>query len=772
MFLDALRRLTSGPRPVALLFVLLLASFYLISGATQNTALFGRLYSLLLVVNILALLLLLALIGRHLIHLLHQYREHAPGSRLTLRLVVMFVLLALAPVSVVYYFSLQFLHRGIDSWFDLRVEKSLEDALELGRSSLDGRLRELLRQTRQAATELGPVPDSAAALKLNELRQNSEAAEMTLLTLRGRAIVSASMDPSAIVPTMPSEAILQQLRQGLDYARLEPLGDVGMHVRVAVNLPILEPGAEPRVLHALFPVAERLSLLADSVQEAFSQYKELAFLRQPLKYSFTLTLSLILLLSLLTAVWAAFFSARRLVAPIRDLAEGTRAVAAGDYDKRLPLPGRDELGFLVRSFNEMTYKIAQSQQAAHNSQRQAEEQRTYLEAVLGRLSSGVLTLDSDGVLHTVNAAAGQILGTALDDAVGQPLQELPGRHPALDQFVEALLPHLNPAEPEWRAELVLFGQKGRQVLMCRGALLPGSEPASRDAGQAGSSQKGTQQAVPEHGDTQQLRLAPTAAAGLAVSRSGGHVIVFDDITALIQAQRDAAWGEVARRLAHEIKNPLTPIQLSAERLRHKYLATMPAEDAEVLDRSTHTIVQQVEAMKEMVKAFSDYARPPQIRLDMVGMNRVISEVVELYRTDHRPVTFDLQLDPRTPAIQADAGRLRQVLHNLIKNALEACGRDGAHIRITTRCAEETGCRFVELGVCDDGPGIPEEMLANLFEPYVTSKPKGTGLGLAIVKKIVEEHGGMLWVENMPEGGACIIIRLPVKAKNDEHRGEA
>jgi len=725
MFLDTLRRLTSGPRPVVLLLVLLLASFYLMSGAIQNTALFGRLYSLLLAVNILALLLLIALIGRNLIHLLQQYREHAPGSRLTLRLVVMFVLLALAPVSVVYYFSLQFLHRGIDSWFDLRVEKSLQDALELGRASLDGRLRELLRQTRQAAGELGPVPDSAAALKLNELRQQGEAAEMTLLTLRGHVIASASLDPSAIIPAMPSEAVLQQLRQGLDYARLEPLGEVGMHVRVAITLPAPEPGTEARVLHALFPVAERLSLLADSVQEAYSQYTELAFLRQPLKYSFTLTLSLILLLSLLTAVWAAFFSARRLVAPIRDLAEGTRAVAAGDYDMRLPLPGRDELGFLVRSFNEMTYKIAQSQQAAHHSQRQAEEQRTYLEAVLGRLSSGVLTLDGNGVLHTVNAAAGHILGTALEDTLGQPLQELPGRHPALDQFVEALLPHLNPTEPEWRAELVLFGQKGRQVLMCRGALLPRSEQIG-----------------------------------------GGHVIVFDDITNLIQAQRDAAWGEVARRLAHEIKNPLTPIQLSAERLRHKYLATMPAADAEVLDRATHTIVQQVETMKEMVKAFSDYARPPQIRLEIVGMNRIVSEVVELYQTEQRTISFDLQLDPRTPAIEADAGRLRQVLHNLIKNALEACGHAGAHITITTHCAEQTGCRYVELRVCDDGPGIPEELLSNLFEPYVTSKPKGTGLGLAIVKKIVEEHGGMIWVENMPDGGACIMIRLPVKAKGE------
>lgn len=725
MFLDTLKRLTAGPWPVALLLVLLLASFYLLSGAIQNTALFGRLYSLLLAVNILTLLLLVALIGRRLIHLLQQYREHAPGSRLTLRLVVMFVLLALAPVAVVYYFSLQFLHRGIDSWFDLRVEKSLQDALELGRLSLDGRLRELLRQTRLAANELISIADEQAALKLNELRQHGEAAEMTLLTLHGRVIASASVNPTAIIPAMPSEAVLQQLRQGLDYARLEPLGEVGMHVRVAVILPSPDPAVEARVLHALFPVAERLSLLADSVQEAYAQYTELAFLRQPLKYSFTLTLSLILLLSLLTAVWAAFFSARRLVAPIRDLAEGTRAVAAGDYDKRLPLPGRDELGFLVRSFNEMTAKIAQSQQAVRLSQCQAEEQRAYLEAVLGRLSSGVLTLDGDGVLRTANAAAGQILGAALEDALGQPLQTLAGRHPVLDQFVEALLPHLDPAEPEWRAELVLFGPKGRQALMCRGALLPGNEQIG-----------------------------------------GGHVIVFDDITALIQAQRDAAWGEVARRLAHEIKNPLTPIQLSAERLRHKYLTTMPAADAEVLDRATHTIVQQVEAMKEMVKAFSDYARPPQIRLERVGMNRLVSEVVDLYQTEQRPIRFDLHLDPRTPAIEADAGRLRQVLHNLIKNALEACGPDGAHIRITTHCAEQTGCRYVELAVSDDGPGIPTEMLANLFEPYVTSKPKGTGLGLAIVKKIVEEHGGRIWVENMPASGACIMIRLPVKAKSD------
>jgi nitrogen fixation/metabolism regulation signal transduction histidine kinase len=722
MVVDTLKRLTSGPKPIALLFVLLLASIYLMSGATQNSAQFGRLYSLLLAVNILALVLLIALILRNLIQLVQQYRRRAAGSRLTVRLVVMFTLLAVAPVSVVYYFSLEFLNRGIESWFDVRVEHALEDALELGRRSLDDRLREMLRQTHLLAGELTDTPKSMYAIKLNELRDRAEATEMTLLDLQGHVLASSSTDPADIVPAVPNTSILRQLREGLDYAGLDPQRDQGLHVRIAVTVPGTGPTQDNLVLHALYPIAPRINELAESVQKAFTQYKELAFLREPLKYSFTLTLSLVLLLSLLTAVWAAFFSARRLVAPIRDLAEGTRAVAAGDYDKRLPLPGRDELGFLVRSFNEMTRKIARSRDEARQSQQQVEAQRAYLEAVLGRLSSGVLTLDTDHVLRTVNSAADQILGIALEHKLGTALEELPTTYPLLLPLVEAITPHLQSGGAEWREEVTLLGGGGRQVLMCRGSSL----------------------------------------AGVGQFR-GGHVIVFDDITALIQAQRDAAWGEVARRLAHEIKNPLTPIQLSAERLRRKYLDRMESADAEVLDRATHTIVQQVETMKEMVKAFSDYARTPQVQLLPVDINNVIGEVVELYRGDER-TRFHTRLDPALPPIEADAGRLRQLLHNLIKNATESRGEAGrAELEIATRCASDVQCRFVELQVQDNGPGIPEELLGRLFEPYVTTKRKGTGLGLAIVKKIVEEHGGILWAENSPEGGACIVIRLPVRA---------
>jgi nitrogen fixation/metabolism regulation signal transduction histidine kinase len=722
MVTETLRRLTSGRKPVALLFILLLTSLSLMSSATQNSAMFGQLYSLLLAINVLALMLLLALIGRHLISLIRRYRDREPGSRLTVRLVIMFVVLSVAPISVLYYFSLQFLNRGIDSWFDVRIEQALEDSLELGRTALDSRLRELLRQTRLQVDKLAQEPDAVAALEIHEMRQQAEALELTLLTFNGKIITSSTTDPANVVPTLPNSAILQQLRTGLDYAALEPIRNRGLNMRIVMLVPNPDPLGDPRLLHALYSVPERLDTLANSVQAAFTQYKELAFLRKPLKYSFILTLSLVLLLSMLAAVWAAFFSARRLVAPISDLAEGTRAVAAGNYDKRLPLPGKDELGFLVRSFNDMTRRIARASEEALNSQQQAEEQRAHLEAVLACLSSGVLTLDENGVMHTTNSAASQILGIELEANPDLGLTQLVDLHPQLEPLAETIGHQLGKESGTWQAEVILFGPNGRQVLICRGSPLRG------DHGQAAE-----------------------------------HVIVFDDVTTLIQAQRDAAWGEVARRLAHEIKNPLTPIQLSAERLRHKYLGTMAAEDAEILDRSTHTIVQQVESMQEMVKAFSDYARPPKLQLKSVKLENLVNEVLDLYRGDER-VAIALETAPDLPLIDADVGRLRQLLHNVVKNSLEA--GDATHpiqLRVTISDIYKKSAHFVELCFHDNGPGFPEPILNRLFEPYVTTKPKGTGLGLAVVKKIVEEHGGILWAENADGGGATITLRLPVDA---------
>ncbi|HLA75436.1 MAG TPA: HAMP domain-containing protein, partial [Gammaproteobacteria bacterium] len=675
MALTVLKPRRPGLILVITLFVLLFAALYLMSAVTQNSQRFGELYSLLLAINALGLVTLLVLIGINLLRLIKQYRMGLAGSRLTLRLMIIFVILSVAPVSVVFYFSLGFLHRGIDSWFDVRIDKALEDALDLSRTALDARMREMLNQATLFADDLADASDNEAASLLNELRSRSGIDELTLLTQKGRIIASSSADRTNFVPHIPNEAILLQLRQNRSYAGLDPIRDAGLHVRVVVNVPNIDATTEARLLQALSPVAVRQSNLAASVQSAFEQYKKLAYLRKPLKYSFTLTLSLVLALSLLSAVWAAFFSARRLVAPIRDLAEGTRAVAAGDYDKRLPVTTHDELGFLAWSFNDMTQKIALARDEAKSSQQQAEAQRAYLEALLERLSSGVLTLDAQHTLRTANAAAGHVLGVDLAQRIGTPLEQLGGGYPHLALFVETLRAHLSESTQEWREEIVLSGTGGRQILLCRGTLLTRGE------------------------DTQQA----------------DHLIVFDDVTTLVQAQRDAAWGEVARRLAHEFKNPLTPIQLSAERLRHKYLKTMNEQDAEVLDRSTHTIVQQVEVMKDMVNAFAEYARNPQMRPRLLNLNQLINEVLDLYRGEKAGAQFSVQLDPEVPNIEADPGRLRQLLHNLIKNALEAMGsKRGARVTISTRCVGEPDCPFVELRVQDRGPGIPEEILSQLF----------------------------------------------------------
>ena len=715
-----IKRLFSGSTPIVALFVLLLMSLYLMSDATHNSALFGKLYSLLLGINLLAIVLFLGMIGKSLWLLVRQYRQQIAGSRLTARLVIMFVILSVTPVSVVYYFSLDFLQRGIDSWFDVRVENALNDALELSKTSLGVRMNDLLEESEEIARDLLETGDEVAALTLNDLRNESGANELTLFGLNGRIIASSSAETDKLLPVQLDTSTQLLLRQGKSDVGLIPLKDTGLHIRVAVPVSGSDSLKETRILQALYPVPGQINTLAASVQSAFGKYREVVYLRLPLKYSFILTLSLVLLLSIMMAIWSAFYAARRLVAPISDLVEGTRAVAAGDYEKRLPLPGRDELGFLVQSFNEMTHRIELARNAASSSQKQAEAQHAYLEAVLANLSSGVMTLDTEHCLHTSNPSASQILAIDLQHYHGHSLEQLIADRPVLQALVEAIYQNLEATERNWQEEITLFSQGGRQVLMCRGTPLPDSSD------------------IP-----------------------GGTLIVFEDITTLVQAQRNAAWGEVARRLAHEIKNPLTPIQLSAERLRHKFLHKMAKADAGVLDRATHTIVQQVETLKEMVKAFSDYARMPTLQRENVDLNAIIKEVLELYQGGDNKVRFSLELDNSTPHIDADIGRLRQLLHNLIKNALEAMDYKAGELLISTRCAEEHACRYVELKIRDTGPGFPDDLIGQLFEPYVTSKPRGSGLGLAIVKKIVEEHSGMLEAENIEGGGACVVIRLPV-----------
>lgn len=699
---------------MGIILAAMLISLWMIAEALQNYERFGHLYSILLLINAVALLALLALIVLNIQHLLSQVRKRLVGSLLTVQLVSFLVILSTMPVVIVYYFSIEFLHQRLDSWFDANIENALMDALDLSRATLDARMREALKKTNVVADEIALVSDEMVALQLNELRQRSDAYELTLLTSNGRIIASNSTYTGHLLPTLPNDSALLQLRHSHSYISLEHKTEQGLHIRAVVKLTQRQP---VRLLQALFPIPTRIRELAESVEIAFVNYRERAYLHKPLKQSFTLALSLVLLLSIFSAIWMAFFVARRFVAPLSNLAEGTRAVAKGNYNKHLPVNHLDELGFLVQSFNEMTRKIAQARDEVKQSQQLADSQRAYLEAVLERLSSGVISLDYEQRLRTANPAAAQILGLSSRELLGKTLTQLQNDYSMLQPLCTAIKSYLTNHAQDWRKQITLFGASGRKILICCGT---------------------------------QLRLSS------AQGQQDGYVIVCDDVTTLIQAQRDAAWSEVARRLAHEIKNPLTPIQLSAERLRHKYLGKLPEKEADTLDRMTHTIIQQVEAMKTMVNAFSDYAKIPTMHREPLNLNELIKEVLDLYH--HPSILINTFLDEKIPIIEADRGRLRQVLHNMIKNALEAKSTDN-RITIITRYLIESRFECVELRLSDQGPGIPEHMLEKIFEPYVTTKTKGTGLGLAIVKKIIEEHSGSVWVEQTK--GACIVIRLPI-----------
>ena len=712
------RSLTSlrhpGTLAVAMLLLGLLVALHLMSDAVQNSETLSRIFVPLLWLVMLGLLVLALMVAVNAIRLVLAWRRGVTGSRLTARIVMLFALISLLPVGVVYYYSLGFLLRGIDSWFDVEIDGAMRDALTLNQASLDMNQAVLLRYSARLLAGIEDRSATALTLTLGELRRQAGALELTVFGRSGQVMATANEDPLQLVPDHPDREIMQGVRMGVDYVGLDTGADGEMVIRVLVN----DPDARPMLLQAIFPTSARISELANRLETAYNRYTELSFLRRSLKLSFSLALSLVLVFGLLAALLAAFRTAARLVAPVADIARGTRAIADGDYEHRLPLPSHDdELTFLVKSFNTMTRQLAKARDQAARSQQAVERQRAYLQTVLGRLSSGVLALDGALAIRTANRAASQILSVSRRDLEETTLETLEQGHPRLGHLVETVRRFVSTGT-DWREEVTLFGGEGRQVLMCRGSPLPANS-----------------------------------------AEDTGHVLVFDDITTLIRAQRDAAWGEVARRLAHEIKNPLTPIQLSAERLRHKLLRKLPEPDARIVDRSTHTIVQQVEAMKAMVNDFANYARSPQMQEAPFALDPLVQEVLELYRAVEIPITSSL--DAGEGLVRGDSKRLRQVLHNLLKNAQEALeGHESPHIAVTTRRVASVEAPSLELTVADNGGGLGEEMIGRLFEPYVTSKTKGTGLGLAIVKKIIEEHGGMIWAENIDQG-ARFTVRLPV-----------
>ena len=723
-----------------------LAALYLLASAAQNSAEFDRWLPWILLINICGLLTLFVLLAGKLAHLARDFRRHAPGSRLKARTVAIFSALAVAPILVVYYFSLQFINRGIDSWFELEVSQGLKDTRELSHAALEVRVREFLQHTQVVAHTLSASSDLELIGTLDRERRESTALEFTIVGAQAQILATSSDRPMDSLPVPATDDMMLQLRRGLPYVSLDTDSVGGYVIRAAAPLDANANGSgSGRVLIALYPVPQQLGQLADTVQRSYTQYANLVQLRRPLKSQVVLILTFVVLMSLIAAVYGAFSAAQRLVQPVQDLIAGTRAVAKGNYDTQLPLPSpsRDELGFLMTSFNDMTKRLAGAREETRRSQQAVEAERAGLAVILARLSTGVVSLEADLTMRTANQAASAILEVDLEAAVGKRFDESISDTTLFTQFLAALKLHLGAEDLDWREQVELLSDSGKRVLMCACTALPND-----------------------------LGGAP------------GVVLVFDDITTLLQAQRDAAWGEVARRLAHEIKNPLTPIQLSAERMRRKFLGSMNAQDAQILERATHTIVAQVDAMKQMVNAFSEYARAPDVHFSRFDLNQLITEVVDLYRVQDSSADLKLRLDPLLPALSADRMRIRQILNNLVTNSLEALeGRPGACIEIETHVAEE-GPRQVEsaaIVVADNGPGFQRDLIGTVFDPYVTSKPKGTGLGLAIVKKIVEEHGGRIEADNRRSGGARVRILLPLggsprsagvrEPRKGEHRRE-
>jgi nitrogen fixation/metabolism regulation signal transduction histidine kinase len=698
---------------------------FLLSVTTNNPTLYERHYVWLFWVNVTVAAALMLVIGVAGVRLLVRVKRGKFGSRLLLKLAAIFALVGVVPGVLIYTVSYQFVSRSIESWFDIKVESALEAGLTLGKGTLDAVVSDVAAKTRLAAERLGDTPGAAQPLALERLREQLAAQEIAIVGPAGQTVLTTGGTSARLMPERPALSLLRQARNGRVVSELAGLDEDATaassagaaRVRAVAFIPTatFALGEEDRFLVVTQLLHPTLAANALAVQAAYREYQQRALALGGLRKMYIGTLTLSLVLAVFGALLLAVALSNQLAQPLLLLADGMRQVAGGDLSSKPVFASRDELGGLTRSFADMTTQLAEAREVAQRSVEQVEGARTNLQTILDNLSAGVIVFDREGRIDTVNPGATRIMRLPLSAYRGQRLTDVPG----LEAFSQAV---------------------GRRFELHRSSPEAGERAQWQD-----SFELQTQTLDGRDRDSMTLLVRGASMPNDAL------LMVFDDITELVSAQRSEAWSEVARRLAHEIKNPLTPIQLSAERLQHKLGPKLAGADQAMLARSVDTIVNQVQAMKTLVNEFRDYARLPAAQLVAIDLNALVTEVLGLYGSALEAGRLHTDLAPALPAIIGDSTQLRQVIHNLVQNALDAVtDQADGRVRILTEVArtEQGEPRVIRLHVIDNGPGFSDKVLKRAFEPYVTTKAKGTGLGLAVVKKIADEHGARVRIANL------------------------
>lgn len=690
---------------------------FLIANSFQSS-ISGKTHYWIIITTVIGIGILFFLVLINLAISFRQFRRGQIGSRLSLRLIAMFILLNLLPLFMVYFFAVQFLNKGIDSWFDVRVEQAIDDAVLLGQTSLEALTQDMIREMRIHSKSIANTfAPSEISRMLNEIAEKSNYSRVSLLSNNGQIIASSFDNYGSLFDDTPNIIALSQVKLGQTFSTIESFGESSQQLKVITPVISNNFGIPPRALQAIKPLPLRYARLARTVESAKTQYDQMLFAREPLKLSLILTLTLISLGSLLVSSLASFYVSRRIAKPLSVLAHGTKEVASGNLDTQLPVASKDEIGILVSSFNDMTQQLNHARNLTQKSQIETEEQRQYLETVLSNLSSGVISIDEKNCLESANATASAILNIDLNADLGMNMKSLSQKYENLDSFFNAIHRATQKNVSKWQDERTVLGLKGKQFLIIQGTKLPLQKECT--------------------------------------------VVVFDDITNLMHAQKDAAWGEVARRLAHEIKNPLTPIQLSAERIQNKFSDQLEGKNKISLQKSTRTIVQQVETLKKMVASFSDYAQAINTEKQAVDLHLLLSDIAELHKNTISDCELNTQFDTNLDTIPSDENVLRQIFNNLILNAVQSMATEKHKVLTITSSLETNKAeQRVIVSIADTGTGIQPDIRETLFEPYVSSKQQGSGLGLAIVKRLTEDLGGNVWVEeNQPKGSRFTVSLL-------------